>query len=296
MVDTSEAPLAVRSAGLVALASVLFGTSGTARSLLPDDSSDLGVAGMRLILGAVPLLAYAWLRHRDSLRRPETLVVVAGVAMAAFQVFFFQSVSAAGVAIGTMLTIGSGPIIAACIEYATTRSVPRGVPLGIALAVTGLVLLVMGSPRSDGGAVSLAGIAAGLAAGACYAGYTHVSKTLLGRGWSGAWVMSQSFGFSAIAGIVLVAVSPMGWLSSAGSWATVGYLGVATIAIPYVLYAAALVHLPSSTVVTLTLVEPVTATLLGAFVLDEVIGVGSWIGACIVISGLVHTGRMAAAR
>jgi DME family drug/metabolite transporter len=275
---------------------MLFGTSGTARSLLSDDSSDLGVAGMRLLLGALPLWAYAWFRHRDSFRRPGPLVVVAGVAMAAFQVFFFQSVSAAGVAIGTMLTIGSGPVIAACIEYATSRTVPRGVPVGIALAVTGLVLLVMGSPGSDGAAVSVAGIVAGLAAGACYAGYTHVSKTLLGHGWSGAWVMAQSFGVSAIVGVALVGFSPMGWLSTPGSWATVAYLGIATIAVPYVLYAAALVHLPSSTVVTLTLVEPVTATILGAFVLDEAIGAGSWIGACIVISGLVHTGRMAAAR
>jgi DME family drug/metabolite transporter len=42
--------------------------------------------------------------------------------------------------------------------------------------------------------------------------------------------------------------------------------------------------------VTLTLIEPVTATALGAFFLNEDITIVSWLGAAIVLCGLVYTG------
>jgi DME family drug/metabolite transporter len=51
-----------------------------------------------------------------------------------------------------------------------------------------------------------------------------------------------------------------------------------------------LARLSSAVVVTLTLIEPVTATALGAFFLHENITVLSWLGAGIVLSGLVYTG------
>ena len=213
--------------------------------------------------------------------------------MAAFQVFFFRAVSETGVAVGTMVTIGSGPIVAALLEYLTMRALPRSVITGIGVSLLGLVMLVTGSPSDDGASVSLWGVAAGVSAGTCYAGYTHWSKQLIDRGWNGAWVMAQAFLVSAGVGMVLVAVNPTQWMWSPSSIATVGYLGVATIAVPYLLYAAALVHLTSATVVTLTLVEPVTATVLGAFLLEEHIGIVSWFGALMVICGLLYTGRAA---
>jgi DME family drug/metabolite transporter len=82
----------------------------------------------------------------------------------------------------------------------------------------------------------------------------------------------------------------MQWLSSSQSVVTVLYLGIATIAIPYLLYALSLARLTSAVVVTLTLIEPVTATALGAFFLDENITMVSWLGAAIVLSGLIYTG------
>jgi DME family drug/metabolite transporter len=82
----------------------------------------------------------------------------------------------------------------------------------------------------------------------------------------------------------------MQWLSSSQSVVTVMYLGIATIAIPYLLYALSLARLSSALVVTLTLIEPVTATALGAFFLNEDITMVSWLGAAIVLCGLVYTG------
>lgn len=278
--------------GVVA-ASVLFGTSGTARSYLPEDASTLGIAALRLLVGAIPLLGFAFIVHRRSFRRPQRRVYLAGVAMAAFQVFFFQSISSSGVAVGTMVTIGSGPVVATVIDYCARRRIPRNMVLGILVALCGLVLLVFGSPSDDGVNLSVLGVASGVCAGACYALYTQLSKQLLDAGWTGPWVMAQSFSVSALLCLISVVFVPMGWATTRTSVLTIAYLGVATIAIPYLLYASSLVHLSSAIVVTLTLIEPVTATALGAFFLHEEIGIVSWCGAGIVLIGLIFSGLRA---
>lgn len=210
--------------------------------------------------------------------------------MAAFQFFFFQSISVSGVAVGTMVTIGSGPIIATLLDYVIHRRIDRNVMIGVAIALAGLVMLIFGSPSSDGIEVSGLGVVSGFTAGACYATYTHISKNLLTAGWSGPWTMAQSFSVSAAIGLLFVVFVPMGWAVSASSMATLLYLGIATISIPYLLYASSLVHLTSALVVTLTLIEPVTATLLGAFFLHEEMGLMSWVGACVVLCGLIFSG------
>lgn len=278
--------------GVVA-ASVLFGTSGTARSYLPDDAPSLGIAALRLLVGAIPLLMFARLFHHSSFRRPSWEIVLAGAAMAAFQVFFFQSISLSGVAVGTMVTIGSGPVVATVVEYGIHRYVSRNIVVGVAIALVGLVMLVFGSPSNGGSNVSMWGIFSGVSAGACYAGYTQLSKRLLTNGWTGPWVMAQSFTVSAALCLVFVVLVPMSWATSSQSLVTILYLGIATIAIPYLLYASSLVHLTSAVVVTLTLIEPVTATVLGAFFLNEKIGVLSWCGAGIVLVGLIFSGLRA---
>jgi DME family drug/metabolite transporter len=275
--------------GVVA-ASVLFGTSGTARSFLPDDVSSLGVAAMRLLIGAIPLLMFAFFAHRSSFRRPNREVVLAGCAMGLFQVLFFQSISLTGVAVGTMVTIGSGPIVATAVECVVKRKFSLSMVGGVAVALVGLSILVFGSTPLDGGQFSTQGILSGIGAGACYAIYTQISKGLLTRGWTGSWVMAQSFCVSALVCAVFLFTVPMQWLSTPQAVATVVYLGFATIAVPYLLYALSLARLSSAVVVTLTLIEPVTATALGAFFLHENITVLSWLGAGIVLSGLVYTG------
>jgi DME family drug/metabolite transporter len=57
-------------------------------------------------------------------------------------------------------------------------------------------------------------------------------------------------------------------------------------AIAYVLFARGLLRLDASEVTTLVLAEPLTATVLGALVLDERVGRGGAVGAALVLAGL----------
>ncbi|MBM3718157.1 MAG: hypothetical protein FJW53_04200 [Actinobacteria bacterium] len=278
----------------VVIASVLFGTSGTARSFAPETASSLSIAGVRLMVGAIPLLAYGMVTDRAGRPRLRVDAVAAGLAMMLFQVCFFSSMEHSGVAVGTMVTIGSGPVIAAALDAVTGRRPSARVAGALFAALAGLVMLVFGTPADADGGFSVRGTASGFAAGACYAVYTMLCKRLLESGWSGTWTMAWTFTVSAVSSVVLVVPSSTEWLGTPSGPVTVAYLGLVTISVAYLLYARSLSRLSGSTVVTLTLVEPVTATSLGALVLGEQIGVVSWLGAAIVVGALIVVGSGAA--
>lgn len=274
----------------VVTASVLFGTSGTARSFAPDSASSLSVAGVRLMVGALPLLAYGLATDGRNRPRLRAEAVAAGAAMALFQVCFFSAMEHSGVAVGTMLTIGSGPVIAAAIDTVAGRRPTGRVLAALVAALAGLAMLVLGSPPEGDTSFSFVGLFFGLGAGACYAVYTLLCKRLLDAGWSGTWTMAWSFVVAAVLATGFVVPSSLEWLGTPSGPVTVGYLGLVTISAAYLLYARSLSRLTGSTVVTLTLVEPVTATSLGALVLDERITAVSWAGAAVVVAALVVAG------
>ncbi|MFM8626325.1 MAG: DMT family transporter [Actinomycetota bacterium] len=278
----------------VVVASVLFGTSGTARSFTPESASSLSIAGVRLMVGAIPLLVYGMVTDRAGRPRLRVEAVAAGLAMMLFQVCFFSSMEHSGVAVGTMVTIGSGPVIAAALDAATGRRPSARVARALLAALAGLAMLVFGTPADADGGFSALGTAFGFAAGACYAVYTMLCKRLLESGWSGTWTMAWTFAVSALSSVVLVVPTSTEWLGTPSGPVTVAYLGLVTISVAYLLYARSLSRLSGSMVVTLTLVEPVTATSLGALVLGEEIGVVSWLGAVIVVGALIVVGTGAA--
>jgi len=292
--STRRRPAAGHPAVGVVVASVLFGTSGTARSFAPESASSLSVAGVRLMVGALPLLAYGLVTDGRNRPRLRAEVVAAGAAMALFQVCFFSAMEHSGVAVGTMLTIGSGPVIAAGIDSLLGRRPSVRVLAALVAALAGLAMLVLGSPPDGDASFSVAGALFGVGAGACYAVYTLLCKRLLDDGWSGTWTMAWSFVVAAVLGVAFVVPGSLDWLGTPSGPVTVAYLGLATISVAYLLYARSLSRLTGSTVVTLTLVEPVTATTLGALVLGENIRPVSWVGAAIVVAALVVAGTSTA--
>jgi DME family drug/metabolite transporter len=84
---------------------------------------------------------------------------------------------------------------------------------------------------------------------------------------------------------VLLASNPA-WLAQPAGLATAAWLAVVTTALAYTLFARGLRGLSASQVSTLTLVEPVTATALGVFVLHEAFTPATVIGVVLLVAGL----------
>ncbi|KMY51461.1 EamA family transporter [Peribacillus loiseleuriae] len=63
-------------------------------------------------------------------------------------------------------------------------------------------------------------------------------------------------------------------------------MGIITTGIAYFLFAKGLIHIPSSTAVTFSLVEPLTAALLRVFLVGEHLGFSSWSGISLLLVGI----------
>jgi DME family drug/metabolite transporter len=152
--------------------------------------------------------------------------------------------------------------------------------------VIGVVLLGGLFDRADTG-ISLGGLAGSLGAALSYAVFALAAKRLLDDGASATTAIGSIFGTAAAMGAPLLLVVDLSWLGSASGLAMVAWLAVATVALAYVLFAIGLQSLKASTVSTLTLVEPMTACLLGLVLLDERLSISGWIGLLVLLAGVV---------
>lgn len=295
---------AARARLLVLGAALLWGTTGTAQALGPAGASPLAVGTVRLVLGGAVLVAIA-LGHRLHGRRPPARLpsgvprrtgglrldrseVLPGLGtaatIAAYQLTFFAAVARTGVAVGTVVAIGSAPAATGLLGRLLRGERPErgwGPATLLAVAGSGLLLAPVGPTRVDAVGVLLA-----LGAGASYAGYTVGSKQLLDGGRSPAAVMATGFGGGAVLVAPLLVRADLAWLGTPSGIAMAAWLAVATMGLSYVLFGRGLRWLPSSSVATLSLAEPLTAASLGVLVLGERPGALAAAGAAVVLAGL----------
>jgi len=282
----------------VLAASVLFGTTGTARQLGLPDADPAVVGALRLAVGGLLLGLLALprlLRLRGSGARTPgrvaLLLAVGAAGVVAYQPTFFAGVGANSVPVGTLVALGSAPVFTGLLAWALQRRRPAGRWFACtAVAVLGVVLL---SGLLDGAAareVSVGGLLASLGAGLAYAVYTLAVKGLLDRGWDTAASVGAVFGLAGLLSVVELPLLGGGPPSSPAAVAAVVWLGVMTVTVAYLLFARGLQRLPAATVATITLAEPVTAAVLGVLLLGEAMSVHALVGAGLLVLALALLG------
>ncbi len=294
---TPSSPL--RGVALVLAAAALWGTTGTAQSLAPPALASVWVGALRLVVAG--LFFGVWLAVAQARRGaatpapaalPWALVVAAAVCMAAYNLAFFAGVRALGVAVGTALAIGSGPLWGGLLQAVFMRRSPAGVWWGgTVLAVAGGVLLVgegVGKGMGAGGvpaAVPLGGVLACLAAGLAYAAFALLNHGLVARA-EPARVTGAVFVLAALLALpVAVALAGVPTIGPR-DLGVVAWLGVASTGLAYLLFSHGLRHVSSATAVSLALFEPVTAFGLAVLVVGERPGVMAVAGLAAVLAGL----------
>ena len=271
----------------VLLAALCFGTTGTAQALGPGGIDPAAVGAARIACGGALLVLFALLVRRGSgpgwARGP---VLAGAVGVAAYQASFFAAVADTGVAVGTIVALGSAPAITGALEWLLHGRRPPGRwTAATALACAGVVLLALAGGSAAG--ISPLGVGLAVIAGGSYATYTLASKRLLEDGHAPEGVMAALFGLGAVALAPLLFLLDTGPLASAEGLALVLFLGVVPTAVAYVLFARGLRGLQASEAATITLLEPVTAAALGVFVLGERVTGAGLLGAALVLSALV---------
>lgn len=283
---------------LVVAAAALWGTTGTAQALAPEGTQPLGIGAVRIALGGAALVAFAALSGLLSRQATSVPVrgawsagpvVAAAIGVALYQPLFFAGVALSGVSVGTVVAIGSAPVMAGLVGFAALGERPGRTWAGAtALAISGCALLVgSGGP----GEIGLAGVLCALGAGLCYGSYATASKVLLDRGARQSEIMAVAFGCGgALLAPVLFFVD-LGWLAEPAGLVAALHLGLVATAAAYLLFARGLSGLPVATVATLSLAEPLTAGALGFLLLGERLGPIALIGAALLLCGLIAAAR-----
>lgn len=265
-------------------ASLLWGTTGTAQGLAPAGVNPVALGALRVLIGGVALLSIALFRRSfcGVSSWPLLPTAVSALFIAAYQLSFFAAVSLTGVAVGTMVAIGSSPVAAGLLGYFVRRE-RLGFKwiMATLLAVAGCTLLVSGgSLQADSKGIVLA-----LGAGCSYAAYTVSIKGLLDKRSPDA-VIAVVFCVAALLMSPLLLIFDTGWVLTVRGAAVALHLGLFATAGAYWLFVRGLRTVKIGTAATLSLGEPLTASLLGVVVLGERLGAWQTGGILLLFSGI----------
>lgn len=313
-----------RGSAPILAASVMWGSSGTISSLAPAGAPAAAIGSAGLALGG--LLLYA--TGRGNRQRPATpeprnglqprasergdgltrrsftasgrggrlrlvpsergLLLVGALAVAGYPVTYYPAVARTGVAVATVIALGSAPIFAGLLSWLTGRGrpTPRWC-LATLLAVIGCALLVVGPELGAAGTtIDPLGVLLAACGGLVYAVYSQVGGVLIARGHDSNTVMGNMFGLAAVLALPVVVLSGPAWLATPRGLAVAAHLAVFTTFLAYRLFGYGLRHTTVETATALTLVEPAVAALLGVTVVGERLPVLSWSGLAVLALGL----------
>ncbi|MEK5040191.1 DMT family transporter [Sporosarcina sp. FSL K6-3457] len=270
---------------LVLFGAIFWGTTGTAQTFMPQTIHPLAVGASRLAVGGFSLLIILLVLRKINFRNwPWKSTLYAAISMAVFQYLFFSSVRLTGVAIGTVVTIGSAPVFSGIIEWLLVKRRPTRVwMIATALAIIGCALLFL---NKEGIVVNPIGIAMSLGAGLLFAFYTLVNKEVLAK-VDTVPAVAVIFSVSAMMLLPFLFLFETEGLLTGRGISVVLYLGIATTSVAYILFSVGLKRIPSSSAVTLSLAEPLTAAVLSVLVVGEQLNMTSWMGVALLLGGIL---------
>ncbi|GLW63045.1 transporter [Actinomadura rubrobrunea] len=280
-----------RSSGAadILLAAVLWGTAGPVFTLAPSSASPVSAASARIVLGGALLFSLVAFgaRRADLLallrqgRRAWVPLAVGAACGAVYQVTYLASVALTGVAVATVVSLGSAPAFAGLLSWG---GLTRRWTVTTAGAVVGCALLMSGGEASG---VDPGGVALALFCGFTYAAYTMLASRLIERGGDDQVVMGSIFGGAAALLLPVLLASSPGWLLDVRGAAVACYLGAVGTTLSYVLFARGLRTTPGATATTLSLAEPAVAALIGLVLLGEHLGGVALAGLGLLAASLV---------
>lgn len=275
---------------LILGAAMLWGSTGTAQTFAPLGLSSYWVGTGRLVVAGIFFVLLLMLRDIGDLSwkrlrlLPWGAIVLGAAGMAVYNLAFFAGVRATGVAVGTAVALGSGPLWAGLLQALITRQKPQAIWwLAVTIAVCGLVLTTLGP--NEGTGLSLSGLLLCLLSGLSYALYALSTKHIVAQA-------TPAVGTATVFTLAAVLALPFAFLLAgqpelhAADLSVMLWLGVVATGVAYLLFSSGLRYVSSATGVALALAEPVTAVILAILIVGERPGLIALLGLGLILGGL----------
>ncbi|MCX5232317.1 DMT family transporter [Streptomyces sp. NPDC006553] len=282
MSNSSESALSVgRSLLYLIVAGIAWGTAGAAASLIfrISDMGPLALSFWRCVGGLVLLLGALALRPGrrpartavESRGRRTARILGTGIGLTVFQSAYFAAVEATGLAVGTVVTLGAGPVLIAVGARLTMgERLGRGGITAVTGALAGLVVLVLGGGAAE---VRPPGVVLAVVSAAGYAAITLLTRYLGRDGGRTDALSTTTWAFAIGAVGLLPAALAEGLVPHTDAPVSVLLLLVYVAAVPtalaYALYFAGAAVVRAATVSVIMLLEPVSAAVIAVSLLGE---------------------------
>ncbi len=255
----------------VTLAALGWGLSGGIGGILMDnDWSPYLVSFYRGAVGLVFVFIWLLLRPGDSgLSNPKLWFwsLIAGIAVAGNFTFYFLSIEKSSVAVAATLMY-SAPVFVYLVSF--TLGLEKSTPkkwVAIVIVMLGIVLLtqIYDTGASD---LNLLGVGAGLLAGLSYAAFIFGFKYAAPHGRPQA-ILSIAFTVLVIFLIWPSEINELKAVIYSPDWLLFLVLGVLGAGLTFILYIIGLNYTAPAVASIVAMIEPVTASLFGVFILSE---------------------------
>ncbi|MET8541369.1 DMT family transporter [Kitasatospora sp. NPDC004799] len=276
----------------ISAAAVAWGVGGAVSALLMR-TSGLGPAGVSCWRFGVAALCLALLPSREPRGARGAArwrsAALTGLGLAVSQCAYFGSVRYAGLGLGTLITIGAGPVFTSLGAHLLLgERLTRRAAAAVVLALGGLALLVAAPAAGPRPAL---GVALAVLAGAGQSGLT-----LWARGGGAARAGTGAFTTGLLCLLPLAAVQGVhGVLPTDGDPAVTAvallFLGTVPTLFAYRWYFTGLTSVPSTTAAVLVLLEPATAAVIGVLFLGEPLTAGLLAGAALLLAAIAALAR-----
>lgn len=275
----------------VLIASILWGTTGTAASYAPN-LSPLAIGAFAMGGGGLlqALLAHKnILSHLPQIRSYYPLLLIGMVSVAIYPLAFYSSMRMAGITIGTVVSIGSAPLFTALLEKCfDKKALSVKWFISFVFGVAGVLLLSIGESHSQASAHTIEtdqksiGIILGLIAALTYSLYSWAAKKMIDRGIDSKASMGLIFGFGALILLPTLFFTGSNLFDEPVNLYVVGYMMLIPMFLGYLLFGYALKTISASTATTLTLFEPLVAALFAVLLVGEQLAPIGWVGMVLI--------------
>jgi DME family drug/metabolite transporter len=215
-------------------------------------------------------------------------ILVGGVGATLFFPFFILAFQLTGVGVAAVVSIGVAPIFVGLIAWIALKQPPgKQWVLGTLVAVAGVVALNWPSGNNT---VSFLGVAFAMAAAFGY------SMQATGMGM----ISKRHTPFQCVAPMFTIGTILQAPLSYGRDFSFLQdpvllmgalYGGIVTVALAYAFFIYGIARIGAATAVTVGLMEPLTASILGVVLLGETVSIVGIVGSVLILFGLVVVSR-----
>ncbi|NJM05253.1 DMT family transporter [Candidatus Gracilibacteria bacterium] len=276
---------------LIAIAAVLWGTVGistrTLYELTATDALSIGFFRLALATPAMVFMAAVAAPRGVRLSRRDTLIaILVGVLLALYQWCYFTAISLSGVTVATLVTLCTAPVIAALVAVPLAgERLSWAIALALVLALVGTALLIGVQPHMQLAPATVVGASFALGSAAGYALLTVCGRLMSAQAHP---LLLNRIAFPVGALLLLLIALPSGLTVSYPpiGWGLLLYLGLVPTALAYALFFIGMRSTAATSATIITLLEPLTATLLATALFEEQLPPLGLVGGALLLAAL----------